>query len=235
MWTIAICDDNRRQCWELGVMLKIYSEERNLAVETETFHDGGTLVEKMKKGKHYDIIFLDVLLRGMNGIELGSEIRRRLDNEEVHLVYVSMTTSHLELLFQNRPLGFIKKSVPREEVYRLTDYARQLEVRFQKSFLYRKERTLYQVAYQEICYFQSVGRKIEIHTTDGVYEFYGKLSSILKEGLPGQFIQIHKSYIINRDYVARQSPKRIYMKNENGYLSVSRPYRQSVLGWMADI
>ena len=217
MWTIAICDDNRRQCWELGVMLKIYSEERNLAVETETFHDGGTLVEKMKKGKHYDIIFLDVLLRGMNGIELGSEIRRRLDNEEVHLVYVSMTTSHLE------------------EVYRLTDYARQLEVRFQKSFLYRKERTLYQVAYQEICYFQSVGRKIEIHTTDGVYEFYGKLSSILKEGLPGQFIQIHKSYIINRDYVARQSPKRIYMKNENGYLSVSRPYRQSVLGWMADI
>lgn len=113
MWTIAICDDNRRQCWELGVMLKIYSEERNLAVETETFHDGGTLVEKMKKGKHYDIIFLDVLLRGMNGIELGSEIRRRLDNEEVHLVYVSMTTSHLELLFQNRPLGFIKKPVPK--------------------------------------------------------------------------------------------------------------------------
>lgn len=234
MWTIAICDDSRRQCWELGVMLRIYSEERNLAVETETFHDGGALFESMKTGKHYDMIFLDVFMNGMNGVELGSEIRRKLDNEDVHLVYVSVVTNHLELLFQNRPLGFIKKPVPKEEVYRLADYARKLEIRFQKCFVYRKEKTVYQVAYEEICYFQSVGRKIEIHTTSGVYEFYGKLSSILKEGLPWQFIQIHKSYIVNREYVVRQSPKRVYMKNEEDYLSISRPYRQAALWWQSD-
>ncbi len=231
MWTIAICDDNRRQCWELGVMLKIYSEERNLAVETETFYDGSTLFESLKTGKHYDIIFLDVFMRGMNGVDLGSEIRRGLDNEEVHLVYVTMITNHLELLFQNRPLGLIRKPVPREEVYRVADYARRLETRFQRCFLYRKEKIIYQVAYQEICYFQSVGRKIEIHSTNGVYEFYGKLSSILERGLPVQFIQIHKSYIINRDYVVWQSSKRVCMKNEKGCLSISRPYRRTALWW----
>ena len=228
MWSIAVCDDNRRQCRELAALLEIYGEENRIAVETEVFYDGCSLSKRMREGKRYDLIFLDVLMEGMDGIEVGNRIRRGIGDEEVQLVYMSRVRDHAELLFPNRPLGFLRKPLLREEIYRLTDYARKLGFQSQKFFLYHKGRILYQVAYKEIRYFQSSGRKIQIHTTCEVYEFYGKLSKILEDGLPAHFIQIHQSYIINTDYVIMQGRDRVFLKGEKGYFSISDPYRDSV-------
>ncbi len=228
MWSMAVCDDNRRQCRELEAALEIYGEENRVAVETEIFYDGFSLAERMEEGKRYDLIFLDVLMEGMDGIQVGDKIRKGMGDEDVQLVYISRALDHAELLFPNRPLGFLKKPFLREDIYRLTDYARKLGFQSHKFFLYRKGRILYQVAYKEIRYFQSSGRKIQIHTAREVHEFYGKLSQILEDGLPGQFIQIHQSYIINTDYVTRQGRDRVFLEGEKGYFSISHPYRASI-------
>lgn len=134
MWSIAVCDDNRRQCRELAALLEIYGEENRIAVETEVFYDGCSLSKRMREGKRYDLIFLDVLMEGMDGIEVGNRIRRGIGDEEVQLVYMSRVRDHAELLFPNRPLGFLRKPLLREEIYRLTDYARKLGFQSQKFF-----------------------------------------------------------------------------------------------------
>lgn len=63
--------------------------------------------------------------------------------------------------------------------------------------------------------------------TDEKSEFYGKLSEILKRGLPEQFVQIHQSYIINKDYIVELENDRVYLKGERGYFSISRTFRRS--------
>ena len=92
MWSIAVCDDNRRQCRELAALLEIYGEENRIAVETEVFYDGCSLSKRMREGKRYDLIFLDVLMEGMDGIEVGNRIRRGIGDEEVQLVYICQKT-----------------------------------------------------------------------------------------------------------------------------------------------
>ena len=171
MWSIAVCDDNRRQCRELAALLEIYGEENRIAVETEVFYDGCSLSKRMREGKRYDLIFLDVLMEGMDGIEVGNRIRRGIGDEEVQLVYMSRVRDHAELLFPNRPLGFLRKPLLREEIYRLTDYARKLGFQSQKFFLYHKGRILYQVAYKEIRYlpeFTDISKEYHALASEGL-------------------------------------------------------------------
>ena len=225
MWSIAICDDNRRVCYKMEELLEAYCEEMEIALETEIFPDGFRLYEEMTRGSHYDLIFLDVIMFGMNGIEVGRQIRRTFDG--VQLVYMTCITGHADLMIPNQPIGFVRKPIQKEEVYRAMDDARKIGKQNRTWFLYKKHRMTYQVSYREILYFQSLGRKVEIHTSDGVNEFYGKLSSLMEEGLPKQFVQIHQSYIINRDYISCFGNGRVYLRGHKGYFNVSQPYRQA--------
>lgn len=225
MWSIAVCDDDRRVCYDMEEILDVYGMERKWAMEIDLFHDGAQLYKKMIGGKKYDMIFLDILMLEMDGIETGRKIRRKLEDEDVQIIYMSYQTGHADMLLQNRPFGFIKKPVKEQEVAGILEYEYRLSAKYSRCFFYQKGRLIHRVPYESIVYFQSAGRKVEIHTTVQVYEFNGKLSGILGEGLPDNFLQIHKSYIVNRDYVERVGRERIYLKNNDTYLPVSYPYR----------
>lgn len=229
MWSIAICDDDKRDCYNLEEMLEAYCKEKGVAAELDSFYDGCSLYEVMKLGKQYDLIFLDILMAGMDGIMVGKEIRRALDNEEVQIVYMSYSARNAEVLFESRPIRFLKKPLRENNVFQIADYARKLSFRSAQQFLYQKKKILYQVPYEKILYFQSCGRKIEIHMTNEKSEFYGKLSEILQKGLPEQFVQIHQSYIVNKDYIEELASDRVYLKGEKGYFSISKTFRQTAL------
>lgn len=232
MWSIAICDDNRWERYALEEALESYGKERRIAMETELFQDGLMLYKKMCLGKHYDLVFLDILMLGMDGIQVGRGIRKELEDEETQLVYMSHGTGNADLLVQNHPIEFLRKPFDKEHIFRVADEVRKLNIRYKRQFVYRKKKMIYQVCYKEIFYFQSRGKKIEIHKAHEVCEFYGKLSEILENGLPQQFVQIHQSCIINCDYIVKISKEHAYLKGKKEFLSISRPYRQAIISAM---
>jgi DNA-binding LytR/AlgR family response regulator len=229
MWTIAICDDNERDCDNLEELLEVYCREKNVAMESELFYDGSLLYEKMSLGKRYDLIFLDILMEGMDGIRVGEEIRGKLDNEDVEIVYMSYEVRNAEAVMENRPMKFLRKPFHRKRVFQIADYARKLGFRREQQFSFQKKKVFYQVPYEDILYFQSVGRKVEIHMVRETKEFYGKLSEILARGLPEQFVQIHQSYIVNTDFIVEFTRDWVCLKGEKGYFTISRTYRRAAM------
>ncbi len=229
MWSIAICDDNKEDCHMLGELLDVYCQEKKVAMEWELFYDGISLYREMSLGKRFDLIFLDVLMLEMDGIRLGEEIRTQLNNEEVELVYMSYGLRDAEAVMENRPMKFLRKPFRRKRVFYIVDYARRLGFCCGQQFLFQKNNVYYQVPYEEILYFQSCGRKVEIHMINENSEFYGKLSDILERGLPKQFVQIHQSYIVNKDFIAEFKADRVYLRGEKGYFSISRTFRRSAV------
>ncbi|WP_243099545.1 LytTR family DNA-binding domain-containing protein [Blautia wexlerae] len=65
-----------------------------------------------------------------------------------------------------------------------------------------------------------------------VVEFNGKLKEIAKK-IPGNFIQIHQSYLINFDYIEECSYESVKMKNGDT-IPISQPYRKSVRKQLAE-
>ena len=75
-------------------------------------------------------------------------------------------------------------------------------------------------------YFESRAKKIKIVTPHDVYEMYGKLKDIMK-GLTDDFIMIHQSYVINKEYVLRYTYEMVELVNGT-ILTISKINRKQV-------
>ena len=90
----------------------------------------------------------------------------------------------------------------------------------------------FKVLYKDILYFSSQNKKVHLVLKDGQKEFNGKLKEIAKK-IPGNFIQIHQSYLINFDYIEECSYESVKMKNGDT-IPISQPYRKSVRKQLAE-
>ena len=87
MLRIAVCDDDTRFTGELEEMVRREAAETGISVDTEVYSDGDTLVADIEKGYRYDLIFLDIEMERVNGINAARQIRRT--DRSALLIYVS--------------------------------------------------------------------------------------------------------------------------------------------------
>lgn len=77
MINVAICDDTVSVTAEIEEMLMHIKKNRKIDIDTEVFFDGKTLCEQIKKGSKYDLIYLDIKMHEMNGIDAAKIIREK--------------------------------------------------------------------------------------------------------------------------------------------------------------
>lgn len=222
MFSIAICDDQDAICRQLETYLKPYTDSG--AASVDVFYTGEKLYESMFGGMHYDLIFLDIRLKKMNGIETAKRIRNELKNEKTQIVYISSTQQYAMDLFAVRPMNFLLKPLSKNSVFASVDKAMELAGMFGRYFEFKAERMNYRLPFDEILYFESCNRVINVYTRKTVRTFYGKLNEIEKDA-PANFIRIHQSYLINRSYVTYWKYDEV-MLDDDVVLPISRVYQK---------
>ncbi len=75
MLRIGICDDDKNLCQNLEVSITGYVQSFGLCVEVELFYNGEDLLAFLDQGNHLDLMFLDIELGGITGIDVGHTIR----------------------------------------------------------------------------------------------------------------------------------------------------------------
>ena len=78
-----------------------------------------------------------------------------------------------------------------------------------------------------IIYFEGNLRKVRLVTTGGEYDFYGKISEVVKKLDGNLFLQIHNSYIVNMDQIRKISESVVLLKS-GITLPISKKYREYV-------
>ena len=76
MIKVAFCDDDLSVLKELSVLMDRYRVERNQDITYAAFHSPLELLSEVERGTRLDIIFLDVLMPGQDGISAAREIRK---------------------------------------------------------------------------------------------------------------------------------------------------------------
>ncbi|MEE1258418.1 MAG: response regulator, partial [Lachnospiraceae bacterium] len=115
MYRIGICDDEIEFCTEIGEFVQKYAEKEKITVKTEIFTSGEALFETMNHENTFDLLFLDIELGGINGVEVGHRLREKVENEAMQIIYVSSKESYAMQLFQIRPFDFLTKPVNMEK------------------------------------------------------------------------------------------------------------------------
>lgn len=223
---IAICDDDKKICSQIENILLDYLNRNCLKLQVDVFFLGESLLSYMAQGHSYDLVYLDIEMGVINGVEVGRQIRKVIKDYVTEIVYISGKDGYDRQLFDVQPLHFIPKPIQASIV--IDDLKLAME-RAQKSnvfFQYQKVHDIYKTLINDIIYFESQNREMKIVTTKGEDAFYGNLEDIELKVAGHQFLRIHRSFLINYNHVAILRYSEVVMSNEVT-LPISRTKRQA--------
>lgn len=226
MYNIGICDDGINICSSIEEMILLYAERNKVKMDVKIWYTGEELCKYLEQGGHLDVLFLDIELFKLSGIEVGGFIRNSLEDRGMQIVYISGEPAHAQKLFKSQPLDFLVKPITRRQIEDSLDLAVKLLEKNAEKFQFQNGRDYYYMAYGEIIYFESQGRKIKIVAAGAEKEFYGGIRDLEKK-LPGEFFTIHQSYVINKTHVVRYAYEMVEMDN-GMMLPISKAYRKQV-------
>ena len=223
---IAVCDDDKTICSEIELMLEQISQQLKIRVEISIWFSGEAVCDFIKKGSQLDIIFLEIELLGLSGIEIGKYIRNDLNNLTIQIVYISSNSGYALKLFNTQPYDFLIKPISYTELLNVVKGISKIIIANNQMFEYKSGRNIYKIEYEEILYFKSDKHKVIAVTKEKDIAFYGKLKNIMS-GAPSYFLPIHKSYFININYIKKYAFNYVEMYNHD-ILTISKAYQKKV-------
>jgi len=211
-YKIAICDDEQMHIEKIRSIL--------LDEETDTYTDPKILLDAIRSGERYDVLFLDILMPKLDGISLARELRE-LD-EDMIIVFITGKIEFMQTGYEVKAFRYLLKDQLDTGLPKiLKDIEKELLDRQDAYFTYEFERRTYRYPCKDILYLESNLRRVILHTAKDTAYLYGKLDDLAAK-YPG-FIRIHKSYLVNRRYVRTVSAGMVVLANGD-ILPVSRKY-----------
>lgn len=223
---IAICDDEKEIGSQLENMLIKLLDEKVIKYEIDVFTSGKILCEEMARTE-YDLIFLDIELPVMNGVQIGTHIREVEKNDVVQIAYISSKQSYAMELFDVRPINFLVKPLDESKVEKVISAYVKINGGKRDLFRYKKGFSIHRIEICKIKYFVREGRKVIMHTLDGEVEFYESMEKIYEIVKSYRFLFIHKSYMINSRYIKKLSYDKVLMTDDDE-LPISQARRKEV-------
>lgn len=222
---IAICDDDINLINILEEYIERLDNDHGKMV-VDTFTDGESLYDYYLKNKNpFNIIFLDMELPGMNGIETAVNIRK--GDSGVIIIFITSHSQYVYECFDAAPFRFLVKPVSFEDFSKTLNLA-ILKAKQEDTFLLISTKgSDLRLNYNDILYFESIKRQTAAHTGDGEYLFYSKISDLFEKLRSEDFIFVHKSFIVNMNYIKMILPDKIVLQNGED-IPLSKKYKKQV-------
>ena len=169
----------------------------------------------LEDGETFHIVFMDIDWEQSNdGIDFAARLYELRPNTQV--IYVTGYNDRFlqQIFLQPANLcGYLVKPVDEELLCSLLQkaentFAHQTE----EKLLVQQKGIIHAVGFCEIVFLESVGHQVLIHTNDRLISCYERLE-VIKSRLPNRFLQCHKSYLVNMDYIQHIEKSGILMNN----------------------
>lgn len=203
---IAICDDEIFETEHLERLINDYALQRDYDLHCRRFTSGAELLLQEEK---FDLYFLDYKMGEMNGVELAQSLKEKFHRSVTVCFLTNYEAAALEVI-NNRVYadGFLKKPVDPVLLYD------KLEQFYRASFSGRlelKKGKGYQTVYtQDVLYIEADGKRSIFHFDDHAESYNYLLTKLETDVLHNVcFYRIHRSFIVNLQYVARYDSKHV--------------------------
>ena len=210
MFHVVLCDEDKR----LGAQMEYFFQMNSTKIEFEIVPTGEALLARVKEGTTYDIYFIGNMLKKLNGVQIAKELRQVGVSSDI--VFISGIDCYYYDAFEVEAFRFIKKPIDwivfREIVQLLLERINHNN----KYFYFRQDNIIHKIALEDILYFESARRIINVITNHGSYSFYDRLDFVeeqiqLKNN---NFLRIHKSYLVNASHISQYEYSKLYLVNE---------------------
>ena len=213
---IAICDDEIYFAGKLREILMQYLEERHIDFEIELFSSGREFVELGVEMLQYQIIFLDINMKQMDGIETAKNVRAYTEES-----FVVFATAYIDYSLEGYQVGasryILKNNLNfREQIYECMDAITKKMKCFLTRKIFRFQEGEKKIRIENILYIESKLHKLEFNILEhglATYTMYGTLNELENELEEYPFLRIHQSFLVNLKYIKCVTGYKVVLSN----------------------
>lgn len=220
---VVVCDDSMEDLETIKGLLTKYSEKnQGVRLEIEYFTDSGKLYHQIQEEAQSDIYILDMIMSERTGIDIGTLIRST--NERSAIIYITSSEDFAFEAYGVHAGRYLLKPVREEVFMEALDYAASgISKEETKDAIYtvKTKEGLAAIPYSKIEYIENYSRKLRICLTDGTNiqsifirkSFNEEIGQIMENN---NFLQVHKSFLVNLCYVDKFTSGNIIMESGAG-------------------
>lgn len=228
MLQFGICDDDADIRLALRYELELLLGRREIPYQAYAFSSGERLLHWLESHQgELDLIFLDIEMKAMNGMETARRLREA--DTGLQIVFVTAYSDYVYDGYSVGALGYLLKPPKKEQLDDiLTRALAALHRNADDGFVCRNGDVNYRIQRGNILYFASDKRKIQCVTAERTYTFYGKLDEVEQELSDRNFVRIHQRYLVNAVKVEQTDGSSVVLQG-NVSLPVSRSCQAAAL------
>lgn len=219
MLKIAICDDEKIVLDSILKIVQAEFDRAHIKTQIQTFSDGLELLNKSRQDD-FDMIFLDIELEGINGIDIAKKLR-----ESAYDRLIIFITSFINYAVEGYGLNVFRFVLKSNMEMQLKECISSFIAMSNKKKIQVKSNEL---SINEIFYVASENHKIIIHLKNGKsISVYSTLNDF-EESVQSKFLyRIHQSYLVNVNYVEDISRYELTLINDEKLPISKSRYQQS--------
>lgn len=197
MINIVICDDEPYMSDKIKELATAFFQKKNIETAVCQFSSGREL---LTYAGTVDILFLDIQMEGIDGMETARKLRSH--NFKGFLIFVTVLREMVFQSFEVQAFDYLVKPMETEQFEKTMERLYQsMENAGKMRLLVRKGNESSIVFFDDIIYCEVIDRKVYLHLkTSTVVDYYEKIER-LEEILDKRFYRCHRSYLINLKYL----------------------------------
>ena len=226
--TICYCEDESAQAKAFAIKIEQWAKNKNIAVHTDLYESAEEYLFKADQNT-YDVIFLDISMRGQNGMELARQIREK--EKDVILVFVTSDASYVFAGYEVGAYRYLMKPVEAKKLWEILDYARAQKAAEEENYiLVKKESQSVRVNLRDVLYIEAQKHYVNLYLENEepmtVKVVFAELLQEMQEK-SDTFLATHRSYAVNIDKVVRIGRTECTL-SDGSSIPVSRSFYKAV-------
>lgn len=208
MIRIAICDDERHMSDHIRTMAADFFRGKNMDTVIWRFSCGEELLEC---GKQIDILFLDIQMRGIGGMETAKRLRER--KFRGFLIFITVLREMVFQSFEVQPYDYLVKPIEKRDFEKTMErLVVSMQDACEANLLVQKGRESRIISLEDIVFCEIIDRKIYLYLVSSeVIDYYERIEN-LETKLDRRFFRCHRSYLINLRYLKSYKQGVAYME-----------------------
>lgn len=221
---IAIVEDDKNYQDQLVQYIHRYTKETGRETSIRLFSDGDMIIDNY--AGNYDMIFLDIEMKRMNGMDAARMIRKM--DEQVILIFITNIAQYAIQGYEVSALDYVLKPVEYFAFSQEMDKATaRLKMQESNYLTIQQEQGIVRLDTREIKYLEKYGHHILVHSEKETYSFRETMKAAVKKIQDKHFVQCNSGYLVNLRYVESVRQNIVVVGGDE--LQISRPKRKEFM------
>ncbi len=232
MLLIAVCDDIPIECADIAKQIETILKQSNTDFMIKKFFGGLELIQSRES---FDIIFLDIKMPNINGMELAKQIRKQ--GRQSLIIFITSASEYVFDAFDVEAFQYLLKPIQTDKLKNVLEKAtKKMQIDANIDFLMiSANRQIQKVFLKDILYIESIGRIAKIHCNNGTLETYEQIG-ILEDKLSDKFFfRCHNCFLVNLNFVDAFNKTEVRLENGEKIMLAKRRYedfQKAILSYM---